>query len=81
MLTDQNEMLELMKHNIDLNQVENKATASILNWYVFFFSKTWTSYSDTHQSETVLIVTNTKCVFHVLGENRCLKRLSTTSPT
>ena len=36
MLTDQNEMLELMKHNIDLNQVENKATASILNWYVRF---------------------------------------------
>ncbi|OAQ98935.1 hypothetical protein LLEC1_05377 [Akanthomyces lecanii] len=32
MLTDQNEMLELMKHNIDLNQIENKATASILNW-------------------------------------------------
>ncbi len=39
MLTDQNEMLELMKYNIDLNQVENKATASILNWYVFFFFK------------------------------------------
>lgn len=36
MLTDQNEMLELMKHNIKLNQVENKATASILNWYVAF---------------------------------------------
>ncbi|KAM3429390.1 hypothetical protein MY4824_008281, partial [Beauveria thailandica] len=33
MLTDQAEMLELMKHNIALNQVGNKATASILNWY------------------------------------------------
>ncbi|OAA51387.1 hypothetical protein BBO_01334 [Beauveria brongniartii RCEF 3172] len=32
MLTDQAEMLELMKHNIALNQVGNKATASILNW-------------------------------------------------
>ncbi|KAJ3472738.1 hypothetical protein NLG97_g10753 [Lecanicillium saksenae] len=32
MLTDQNEMLELMKHNIALNNVDNKATASILNW-------------------------------------------------
>ncbi len=34
MLTDQHEMLELMKHNITLNQVGDKATASILNWYV-----------------------------------------------
>ncbi|XWX01916.1 hypothetical protein V2A60_009948 [Cordyceps javanica] len=32
MLTDQNEMLELMKHNIALNEVGSKATASILNW-------------------------------------------------
>lgn len=33
MLTDQDEMFELMKHNIGLNNVEDKATASILNWY------------------------------------------------
>ncbi|KAJ2969145.1 hypothetical protein NQ176_g8826 [Zarea fungicola] len=32
MLTDQDEMFELMKHNIGLNNVEDKATASILNW-------------------------------------------------
>ncbi len=34
MLTDQDEMLELMKHNITLNEIEDKATASVLNWYV-----------------------------------------------
>lgn len=33
MLTDQDEMFELMKHNIGLNEVGDKATASILNWY------------------------------------------------
>lgn len=35
MLTDQDEMLELMKHNIALNEVDDKATAFILNWYDF----------------------------------------------
>jgi tRNA1(Val) A37 N6-methylase TrmN6 len=34
MLTDQDEMLELMNHNIKLNKVEDKATAFVLNWYV-----------------------------------------------
>lgn len=33
-LTDQDVMLELMKHNIQLNELEGKATASILDWYV-----------------------------------------------
>lgn len=32
MLTDQDEMLELMQHNIQLNGVEDKATAFVLNW-------------------------------------------------
>ncbi|PNP43374.1 hypothetical protein TGAM01_v202771 [Trichoderma gamsii] len=31
-LTDQDVMLELMKHNIQLNELEGKATASILDW-------------------------------------------------
>lgn len=33
-LTDQDVMLELMKHNVQLNELEGKATASILDWYV-----------------------------------------------
>ena len=33
-LTDQDVMLELMRHNIQLNRLESKATASILDWYV-----------------------------------------------
>lgn len=33
-LTDQDVMLELMKHNIQLNELEGKAMASILDWYV-----------------------------------------------
>ncbi|KAL6815583.1 putative methyltransferase domain-containing protein [Trichoderma sp. SZMC 28013] len=31
-LTDQDVMLELMKHNIQLNKLDGKATASILDW-------------------------------------------------
>lgn len=34
LLTDQNEMLELMELNIKLNEVEDRAKALILNWYV-----------------------------------------------
>lgn len=34
LLTDQDEMLELMKTNIRLNKVESRAEALILNWYV-----------------------------------------------
>lgn len=37
-LTDQDVMLELMKHNIQLNQLDGKATASILDWYVVTFA-------------------------------------------
>lgn len=33
-LTDQNEMLSLMKHNITLNGLEQRATARVLDWYV-----------------------------------------------
>lgn len=33
-LTDQDVMLELMKHNVQLNELEDKATAMILDWYV-----------------------------------------------
>lgn len=36
LLTDQDEMLELMKTNIRLNKVESRAEALILNWYVLF---------------------------------------------
>ncbi|POR34666.1 Uncharacterized protein TPAR_05127 [Tolypocladium paradoxum] len=32
LLTDQDEMLELMKHNIRLNEVESRASALVLNW-------------------------------------------------
>jgi hypothetical protein len=31
-------MLELMRHNIQLNKLESKATASILDWYVEIFA-------------------------------------------
>lgn len=34
-LTDQQEMLELMRHNIGLNNLEAEATAMVLNWCVF----------------------------------------------
>ncbi|TLS29680.1 hypothetical protein PpBr36_00859 [Pyricularia pennisetigena] len=34
LITDQLEMLALMEHNIRLNEVEDKAKALILNWYV-----------------------------------------------
>jgi tRNA1(Val) A37 N6-methylase TrmN6 len=34
LVTDQVEMLDLMRHNILLNGVEDKAEALILNWYV-----------------------------------------------
>jgi hypothetical protein len=34
LVTDQLQMLELMQHNIKLNQLERKAQAMILNWYV-----------------------------------------------
>lgn len=34
LVTDQNEMLELMQHNIKLNGLEAKAQAMVLNWYV-----------------------------------------------
>lgn len=37
-LTDQDVMLGLMKHNIQLNKLEAKATASILDWYVVTFA-------------------------------------------
>lgn len=37
-LTDQDVMLELMKHNIQLNKLDGKATASILDWYVVTFA-------------------------------------------
>ncbi|KJZ76273.1 hypothetical protein HIM_04355 [Hirsutella minnesotensis 3608] len=32
LLTDQDEMLGLMQHNIQLNKVESRATALVLNW-------------------------------------------------
>jgi tRNA1(Val) A37 N6-methylase TrmN6 len=32
LLTDQLEMLELMQHNIVLNNLQDRATALILNW-------------------------------------------------
>lgn len=32
LLTDQDEMLGLMQHNIQLNDVESRATALVLNW-------------------------------------------------
>lgn len=31
-LTDQDVMLELMRHNIQLNKLDSKATASTLDW-------------------------------------------------
>jgi tRNA1(Val) A37 N6-methylase TrmN6 len=34
LVTDQIEMLELMEHNIQLNHVQDRATAMILNWCV-----------------------------------------------
>lgn len=34
LLTDQKEMLDLMRCNIHLNQVEHRAEAMMLNWYV-----------------------------------------------
>ena len=34
LLTDQQEMLELMQHNIQLNELESRAKALILNWCV-----------------------------------------------
>lgn len=34
LVTDQNEMLELMQHNIKLNGLEPRAQAMVLNWYV-----------------------------------------------
>lgn len=34
LLTDQDEMLELMQHNIRLNGVESRATALVLKWQV-----------------------------------------------
>lgn len=33
-VTDQNEMFELMQHNVKLNNLQEKAQAMILNWYV-----------------------------------------------
>ena len=33
LLTDQDEMLELMQHNIRLNEVGSRALALVLNWY------------------------------------------------
>lgn len=33
-VTDQLEMLNLMEHNIVLNEVEGRVKATILNWYV-----------------------------------------------
>lgn len=33
-ITDQLEMFELMKHNIILNKVQERAKALILNWFV-----------------------------------------------
>jgi 16S rRNA G1207 methylase RsmC len=34
LVTDQLEMYELMKHNIELNNLQDKAKAMVLNWYV-----------------------------------------------
>ncbi len=34
LLTDQDEMLELMQHNIRLNEVDARASALVLNWCV-----------------------------------------------
>lgn len=34
LLTDQVEMLDLMRHNIELNEVQHRAEALILNWCV-----------------------------------------------
>jgi hypothetical protein len=34
LLTDQLEMLDLMKHNIRLNDLEHRAEALVLNWCV-----------------------------------------------
>lgn len=41
LLTDQDEMLELMQTNIRLNQVDSRAQALILNWYVGPFMPCW----------------------------------------
>lgn len=41
LLTDQDEMLELMQTNIRLNQVDSRAQALILNWYVGPFLPCW----------------------------------------
>jgi protein N-lysine methyltransferase METTL21A len=32
LLTDQLEMLELMQHNIELNNLQDRANALVLNW-------------------------------------------------
>lgn len=34
LVTDQLEMYELMQHNIKLNNLQDKAKAMVLNWYV-----------------------------------------------
>jgi tRNA1(Val) A37 N6-methylase TrmN6 len=38
LVTDQLEMYELMKHNIELNNLQDKAKAMVLNWYVILNS-------------------------------------------
>lgn len=37
LVTDQEEMFSLMEHNIQLNGVEDRAKAMLLNWYALFF--------------------------------------------
>lgn len=37
LLTDQQEMMELMEHNIRLNSLESRAKALLLNWCVTSF--------------------------------------------
>ena len=36
LVTDQDEMFELIRHNIELNGLESKAQAMVLNWYVVY---------------------------------------------
>ena len=36
LVTDQLEMYELMQHNIELNNLQDKAKAMVLNWCVLF---------------------------------------------
>lgn len=67
LVTDQLEMLELMEHNIRLNDIEDRATALILNWWVDNFS------------QTLLLLSN--LTMSSVGESRYPRLLWNRSPT